>query len=444
MNISTIEVLGLFGRFKHVISLDASDRITIMYGPNGFGKTTILRLINILFNSSLRRLGRLPFEEIRILFDDHSEITVTRIPEQANLKLTYDVPGRNTQEFTPGPQIRPQEIPFPINAIEELIPILVQTAPSEWRNVHSGEILGLEDVLIEFREQFPFDVDIPQPEAPIPPWLETIRTSIPVRFIDTERLTAFSQSERRPRHLRRYAQPTSVRTIRRYSADLGQKVKQTLTEYATLSQSLDRSFPARLVEDSPAQSRAVDELGSELANLERRRSEIIDAGLFVQEEESLSVPDIDAIDESKRSILEVYAQDATSKLGVFDDLYARVNTFMRIANERLLYKRIAVNQDGFEVSNVDGAFLELEMLSSGEQHEIVLLYDLLFETKQNSLILVDEPELSLHVAWQREMLNDLEEMAVLSDFHALLATHSPQIINDRWALTAELKGPTIT
>ena len=75
------------------------------------------------------------------------------------------------------------------------------------------------------------------------------------------------------------------------------------------------------------------------------------------------------------------------------------------------------------------------MLSSGEQHEIVLLFELLFETKPNSLILIDEPELSLHVAWQREMLKDLQEIADLSDFRAILATHSPQIINDRWDLT---------
>ena len=70
-----------------------------------------------------------------------------------------------------------------------------------------------------------------------------------------------------------------------------------------------------------------------------------------------------------------------------------------------------------------------------------LLFELLFETKPNSLILVDEPELSLHVAWQREMLKDLQDMADLSDFRAILATHSPQIIGERWDLTIELKGP---
>jgi hypothetical protein len=35
----------------------------------------------------------------------------------------------------------------------------------------------------------------------------------------------------------------------------------------------------------------------------------------------------------------------------------------------------------------------------------------------------------------------LEEMAKISKFRVLLATHSPQIIGDRWDLTVELKGP---
>jgi predicted ATP-binding protein involved in virulence len=71
----------------------------------------------------------------------------------------------------------------------------------------------------------------------------------------------------------------------------------------------------------------------------------------------------------------------------------------------------------------------------------VLLYQLLFKVKPNSLILIDEPELSLHVAWQKQFLRDLQEITKLASFDILLATHSPQIIHDRWDLTVELKEP---
>ena len=128
---------------------------------------------------------------------------------------------------------------------------------------------------------------------------------------------------------------------------------------------------------------------------------------------------------------------------MFDDLYNRINALKTIANARFMYKKVSVGTRGLDVAAWDGSKLDLQMLSSGEQHELVLLYDLLFGIAENSLILIDEPELSLHVAWQDEILNDLQEMANLSDFCVLLATHSPQIIRDRWDLTVELKGPEV-
>ena len=70
---------------------------------------------------------------------------------------------------------------------------------------------------------------------------------------------------------------------------------------------------------------------------------------------------------------------------------------------------------------------------------MVLFCEFLFETKPGSLILIDEPEISLHVAWQREFLSDLAEVAKLARFDALIATHSPQIIADRWDLKVELE-----
>jgi len=98
-------------------------------------------------------------------------------------------------------------------------------------------------------------------------------------------------------------------------------------------------------------------------------------------------------------------------------------------------------EKGFDFIAHDGSPLSTTDLSSGEQHELVLMYELLFNVKPNSLIMIDEPELSLHVAWQMQFLDDLQSIIALSEFDILLATHSPQIINKRWDLTVELQGP---
>ncbi|MCY4397214.1 MAG: hypothetical protein OXC10_18985, partial [Rhodospirillaceae bacterium] len=50
------------------------------------------------------------------------------------------------------------------------------------------------------------------------------------------------------------------------------------------------------------------------------------------------------------------------------------------------------------------------------------------------------PELSLHVAWQKQFLPDLLEIVQLSDFDALVATHSPFIVGEREELMVGLGG----
>ena len=80
-------------------------------------------------------------------------------------------------------------------------------------------------------------------------------------------------------------------------------------------------------------------------------------------------------------------------------------------------------------------------MSSGEQHQLVLFYELLFRIKEKSLILIDEPEISLHLGWQKKLLRDLLKIAKIVQVDFIIATHSPLIINDRWDLTVELEAP---
>lgn len=86
---------------------------------------------------------------------------------------------------------------------------------------------------------------------------------------------------------------------------------------------------------------------------------------------------------------------------------------------------------GFAVKRGSEITVPLEKLSSGEQHQLVLFFELLFELQKNALILIDEPELSLHVAWQKKFIPDLQRIIALNQFDVLLATHSPQLIG-RW------------
>lgn len=108
-------------------------------------------------------------------------------------------------------------------------------------------------------------------------------------------------------------------------------------------------------------------------------------------------------------------------------------------NNKFKYKSVKVSKEkGFEIVLDSGQALRHESLSSGEQHEIVLLYDLLFRVKPNTLVLIDEPELSLHVEWQVKFLPEMLDIAKTVSFSVLIATHSPYIVGDRDDLMVEL------
>ena len=84
--------------------------------------------------------------------------------------------------------------------------------------------------------------------------------------------------------------------------------------------------------------------------------------------------------------------------------------------------------------------IPLKLLSSGEKQILVLFYELIFNTNKNMILLIDEPELSLHIVWQEQFMDDLEKIIKLNNIKVIVATHSPQIINNRWANQIDLGG----
>jgi predicted ATP-binding protein involved in virulence len=148
---------------------------------------------------------------------------------------------------------------------------------------------------------------------------------------------------------------------------------------------------------------------------------------------------LDRLDHAQETVMSLYVRDTEAKLGVFSDLSLRVQLLLDNVNEKFINKRLRVDQrEGLIAETIDKKPLKLNELSSGEQHEVVLLYHLLFSVRPNTLVLIDEPELSLHLVWQKRFLNDLLEIAKTANFDALVATHSPFIASDRNDLMIDL------
>ena len=444
MLLSEIHVSGLFGRFDHEIVFPQDERVTIIIAPNGFGKTMILRIIDVLFNQGIRGLVRLPFQEVGVRFADGSHLRVIRTvpleftPRKSSpqISLAFNKDGKE-KTFTM-PEFSSEESDFPLGVIDDVIPVLDRIGPRVWRDLETSEQLNLEQVIERYGHELPIQF---RSAEGTPEWFSDLQQRVSIRFVDVERLTRWLPDQEFRRSHRRHH--STQRTILFYSQELGDKIQQTLTEYGVLSQTLDQTFPTRLVKQPLESDLTTDQLRLELAQVENTREQLVEAGLLHQKHTGLNVPvpDIEDVDVSRREVLAMFARDTKKKLGVFDEILAKVETLKRIVNSRFLHKNVAVGEKGILVTSLDGQALNLEMLSSGEQHELVLLYDLLFRVSQDTLIMIDEPELSLHVAWQEKFLSDIEDIAKLSNFRVLLATHSPQIIGDRYDLAIELRGP---
>ena len=87
MRITKIAVKGLFGMFDHEIPLNQESRITIVHGPNGVGKTVLMRMVQGLFNFDYEYIGSVPFGTFEVEFDDNRGIRVINVADVSRLMI---------------------------------------------------------------------------------------------------------------------------------------------------------------------------------------------------------------------------------------------------------------------------------------------------------------------------------------------------------------------
>lgn len=136
--------------------------------------------------------------------------------------------------------------------------------------------------------------------------------------------------------------------------------------------------------------------------------------------------------------METYKQHELSPLEVFCNT---VNEFLK--TDTVENKEIFIDDKGairFHTKaskNTNG--LPIEKLSSGEKQLLIFFANLIFRVNKNkqSIFIVDEPELSLHLAWQNIFVEKV--MAINNNIQLIFATHSPEIIGHYRNKTNELK-----
>lgn len=447
MRVKSISVKGLFGIFDHKIPLQSAERVTIIHGPNGFGKTVILRMIAALIDGKAEIFQHTPFEEFTITLQDDTSRIIRRHSDEGTkakssiVRLEFLLRESDGSEHIVAPS-PPVEVPVQIlKAVDRRVPGPYHLVGAEWTD--GNERYSLADIL----KMFPQAKEA-LPRKYQPGLLFDVSRDLEVFFVETDRLAWDTKPRRRvqlyePAYLETESERPSPR-VKYYSDDIVQKIRTVLTEYARHSQEKDRTFPERLVRFFREGHAKLSEreILDRMSQFEQTRRRLNTLGLLERESglHGLQEEDIRRAPEA----LTLYVADVEEKLKVFDDMARRIGALMDIVNARFRYKRLTLqSEQGFRVFSNLNKLIELTDLSSGEQHELVVLYELLFRGPQAGLILVDEPEISLHVAWQSRFLSDLISILEPTDSYAIVATHSPVIIGSRSDLTVELRGPEI-
>lgn len=155
-------------------------------------------------------------------------------------------------------------------------------------------------------------------------------------------------------------------------------------------------------------------------------------------EEFVPIPYLEVIS----SFLRKYLDDIEVKMRIHSEFVGQLSLFKTLVDESIFAnKTLRVDDEVGFLFYSQSMFKEPlmpEKLSSGERHLLLQLFELIFRAPKGALVLIDEPELSMHMYWQLRYSKMLSRIAELRKLHFVIATHSPQIFNSMWNRSIDL------
>jgi len=409
---------GLFNQFDYEIDLKP-EGLTILTGPNGYGKTTILKILYALAIKNLAYFFQFPFKTIILSFE--------------NNEISLSKPSQKIIEINMKDQVR---LSYNIRQISENMTRLFgelqyrEIDDHYWLDRNTNNRYATEELFTFLSDNNPEF----QKQA-----IERMFGEMPdigyVYLIKDQRLIRKATPNRRwgVSYFEGEIYENFSNTIEECAKELSQTMQVVLAQASKIGQELDSSFPRRLFEATTLVGEA--EFERRYDAIKEKQKALRLYGLSATKEDSQT-----SFKEENAKALHVYLNDTEQKLSVFDELLQKLHIFSTTLNDRqFVFKQLHISPDfGFRFTTAHDQELPLANLSSGEQQEVVLLYELLFRVQSNTLVLIDEPEISLHVAWQKEVLDDLLKIIKLQKITVITATHSPQIIGSHWDAVVDL------
>lgn len=372
------EITGLAGRRKTVRHVMQPD-VNVFWGSNGCGKTSMLKVLHSALVNDATSLLRVPFTRASVGI----RLTGTREPREITRTIKRS-------------DISDKELNLPAEIDDE------ETERFLRHRAATGQVIRWETL----------------PEA-LPPHLASIRHGyLPISRVSEARRGRFRQS----RPVTELIDETSfdrlfAHQIRELWLDYNQRALIEIREaqerglariLSSVLQARDRSISAPPVEDEEEAYQIVNDFF---------KGQRVGAMLRLSKESFIRNYAHDSL------VQEVVTEVADVQRGIdrAQEPQHRIESLLG----RMYGGRKKVELRGREVVILSGTKpIPLESLSSGEKQLLQLLLECL--AAGESPVLIDEPELSLHVDWQNQLVACME--TVNETAQLIMATHAPEVM----------------
>src|SRR5204862_35460 len=132
---------------------------------------------------------------------------------------------------------------------------------------------------------------------------------------------------------------------------------------------------------------------------------------------------------SLRAILAPYIESINAKLQALEKLKDVIYLFLNSTNQYFTNKEIDFNlSTGFSLVQKGGEAIDFSLLSSGEKQLLLLFINTITAADVATIFIIDEPEISLNIKWQRNLIDTLLKFSSSKNIQYILSTHSLELL----------------
>lgn len=411
MTLKKIEINELFWRYTYHIDLTSDCGIKMITGPNGYGKSTIIRMLSNLYTGNIHYFFEVPFSSLKLTFAN----TTNSLYSVSVTKIT------NTSDLTDSLSGEMSELKLVLCEKDSII--------SEF-SISKEKA----DSLLQKNDK---NVHHPASTTVLSPNIEQIFAGHVELLMFIQELNVLHIEDQRLYYTADATYTSAIKytgSTSRVSSDSLELKERIIRLKNKLSELLQEKTISAIREPNYAaltESEYIDRI--EQVNKKIRQLTICGIATEVQFLETKMQKEAAKM---LANILTAYEQVITEIHNEAKDVLLLLKL---IEHSEFPDKICTLNTlSGYCFTDSKGNYIPVELLSSGEQHKLVMYYQLLFNTRESMLVLIDEPELSFHVVWQSTFIDEMKQLVNARKLQMIIATHSPQIIDGKWSLTQDL------